>query len=1082
MCEWVEARMEEEDLSPLFLAAGIFNPHLPFYADAATFERYPRDKVKLPPMPADDMEDVGEVGIRMSDKESFVYDQTTAADPDSPKSLHRMVQCYQAAADYADQMVGRLLDKLDATGRADNAIIVLWSDHGYHLGDKQCCVKFTLWEKANHVPFIIVAPGVAKPGSVCSTPVSLVDIYPTLVELAGLPPKADNDGISLVPLLKKANAPWSRPALMTEGPGNHAIRSHDYRYIRYHNGAEELYADDDPWNHNNLAADGRYADVLAQYRRHLPETEAPGIPARHQTIDDNAWKSGPGKQARPIQTYKPAIQPSDAAPAAPAAENANATSKAYEPSPDDLLIADFEDGNGDWIATGTAFDPGVRRNRVTGIRGRGCINTFLDGDRSLGTLTSPPFKVARKHLNFLIGGGNRPGKTGLVLLVDGEAVRTATGFSRKDDRNQEIVDWKSWDVSPFVGKEATLQIIDQHSGGWGHIVVDHIIQSDRPATSALAMKSASSSLKSAAPNLPPSREIEITGNHLLLPIAPRKAPGGKDNIGNSFRILVDGVLVHQFWATVARREEDIEFWSYLDMSEYVGKTATVMLVRGSREGADQALQTFESSDEIRSLKPLYTETGRPQFHFSQKVGWNNDVNGMVYSDGLYHLAWQCNPVGKAWNNMYWGHAVSRDLVHWEEWPRMIRVGGAVAKGQPIHPSMSLGPAFSGSACVDHNNTLGKQLGDTKTLIACFTDVGGGDQSQSEKGEKFVGESLAYSTDNGRTYHLLRDFNPIISHRGREPRIFWYEPGQHWCIVTYRAAKKIEKGKPPTGKMAFYTSQDLKDWTFASFSDEVFHECPDFVELPVDGDSDNKKWLLFDATPKYQIGTFDGRQFTSEFEGTRQTIGGTLKAAQCFSNAPNGRAICMVWARVKPQDPQAPYNQGFTLPLELSLRTATDGVRCYANPVKELEALRQPALASVQNKVVEGEIRIPLARPTTLLEIELSLRYKDGNPLDRVALQVSENWITYDVVNKTFPDARLTSYDKEDSKLDLRVFVDSSTVEVFGEHGAVYYLQPRRVQGESVKELLVKVEGGAASIDNLTVHQLKSIWKQNPDSR
>ena len=290
MCEWVEARMEEKHDKPLFLAAGIFNPHLPFYADAATFERYPKDKVNLPPMPEGDMADVGEVGIRMSDKESFIYDQTTAADPDSPKSLRRMVQCYQAAADYADQMVGRLLDKLDETGRADNTIIVLWSDHGYHLGDKQCGVKFTLWEKASHVPFIIVAPGVGRPGSVCSTPVSLVDIYPTLVELAGLPPKADNDGASLVPLLVDSNAKWTRPALMTEGPGNHAIRTSDFRYIRYHNGFEELYKDNDPWNHTNLAPNAEYAQILAQHREHLPKTEAPGIPASYQTLDNEASK------------------------------------------------------------------------------------------------------------------------------------------------------------------------------------------------------------------------------------------------------------------------------------------------------------------------------------------------------------------------------------------------------------------------------------------------------------------------------------------------------------------------------------------------------------------------------------------------------------------------------------------------------------------------------------------------------------------------------------------------------------------------------------------------------------------------
>jgi arylsulfatase A-like enzyme len=302
MCEWVEARMEEKQDKPLFLAAGIFNPHLPFYADAPTFDRYPNSRVMLPPMPERDMDDVGPVGVRMTDKEAFVYDQTSTANPNSPKSLHRMVQCYQAASDYADQMVGRLLDKLDKTGRADNTIIVLWSDHGYHLGDKQCGVKFTLWEKATHVPFIIVAPGIGKPGSVCESPVSLVDIYPTLVELAGLPLKADNDGVSLVPLLADPNAEWTRPALMTEGPGNHAIRTREFRYIRYYDGFEELYKDNDPWNHANLAAMPEYAKVLAQHRSYLPKTEAPGKPARYQTLKNEIRKQRQKRDTEPART------------------------------------------------------------------------------------------------------------------------------------------------------------------------------------------------------------------------------------------------------------------------------------------------------------------------------------------------------------------------------------------------------------------------------------------------------------------------------------------------------------------------------------------------------------------------------------------------------------------------------------------------------------------------------------------------------------------------------------------------------------------------------------------------------------
>jgi arylsulfatase A-like enzyme len=286
MCEWVEARISESRDQPLFLAAGIFNPHLPFYAPPKTFARYPLDKTVLPPMPQGDLDDVGEIAQRMVRKEYWIWDNTTAQKPGSPGSLQRMVQCYQAAADFADQMVGRLLDKLDETGRANNTIIVLWSDHGYHLGDKETCVKFTLWEKANRVPFIIVAPGVTMPGSRCNRPVGLIDIYPTLVELAGLPPKADNDGISLVPLLRDPVREWERPALMTEGPGNHAVRSDRWRYIRYSDGGEELYDHtNDPWEHDNLAGDPKYSGVIAEHRVWLPKTEASGKSAPHLLQD-----------------------------------------------------------------------------------------------------------------------------------------------------------------------------------------------------------------------------------------------------------------------------------------------------------------------------------------------------------------------------------------------------------------------------------------------------------------------------------------------------------------------------------------------------------------------------------------------------------------------------------------------------------------------------------------------------------------------------------------------------------------------------------------------------------------------------
>ena len=271
--EWVENVMGQQWDAPMFLAAGIFKPHLPFYAPPETFTNYSLEETKLPPMPANDLDDVPPAAVEKAHTEFFVYENTTAQPPNSPGSLKRMVQCYQASADFADQMVGRLIDKLDASGRAGNTIVVLWADHGYHLGDKESCVKFTLWEKANHVPLIIVAPGIAAPGSRCDRPVSLLDIYPTLVELAGLPPKRDVDGKSLLPLLQDPRKQWP-PALMTMGRGHHAVRSDRWRYIRYADGSEELYDHSkDPWEWTNLAGQPQYARIIDEHKKWLPTSE-----------------------------------------------------------------------------------------------------------------------------------------------------------------------------------------------------------------------------------------------------------------------------------------------------------------------------------------------------------------------------------------------------------------------------------------------------------------------------------------------------------------------------------------------------------------------------------------------------------------------------------------------------------------------------------------------------------------------------------------------------------------------------------------------------------------------------------------
>lgn len=571
----------------------------------------------------------------------------------------------------------------------------------------------------------------------------------------------------------------------------------------------------------------------------------------------------------------------------------------------------------------------------------------------------------------------------------------------------------------------------------------------------------------------PAREIKLTGKYLLVPIRAFHDPGAKQpNKGNGVTVRVDGVVVHNFGAVLAAKPEQIQYWAALDMSEYVGKTATLS-ARGAN--LENPLALIESSDQQRFLKPLYSESGRPQFHFSQKSGWNNDVNGMVYADGLYHLSWQCNPTGLGFGGMYWGHAVSKDLVHWEECSPVIRISGGKTKdgkaNANIHPSMAIGLAYSGSAVVDHNNTLGKQVGKTKTLIACFTDTGAG--IGNEPG--ICGESLAYSTDNGRTYTLLRDYNPIISHAGRDPKLFWYERGKCWCIVVYNGGHSAPPPVGWIGKMEFYTSKDLKTWTKQSETDEVFHECPELVELPVDGNPKNKKWLLFDATPKYQVGTFDGKKFTPEFQGTRQTMGGSIKAAQCFSDAPDGRAICMVWSRAN-YGADAPFSQGFTLPVELSLKTAPDGVRCYANPVKELDALRDGEILSIKDKKLNtGVNAFPLSSPAPLIELQVTLKVT-GAP-NFALLRLGDTEIFYDFAKKEFPRQKLAVFDRDNSKLDLRIYVDRATVEVFAKNGAVYFLAGRKNLGAPIEDLKVTVDGGAATIESLKAYKLKSIWEK-----
>ncbi len=262
---------------PRFLACGIFKPHSPFFAPAAYHKPY--RGIGLPPRKADDWSDLPSGATALLKDKKWFWQGMMKVEQEAEGSYQEFIRAYAACAAFADAQVGRVLDALDASPRCGNTIVVLWSDHGFHLGEKDHIEKFALWEKSNHIPLIVVAPHVARQGSRCRRPVDMTVLYPTLLELCGLPADKACDGVSIVPLLSDPHAKWERPALMTYMRGNHAVRTDRWRYIRYADGSQELYDHDaDPREWTNLAGEGRFREVIRRHRRWLPSEEAAPVP------------------------------------------------------------------------------------------------------------------------------------------------------------------------------------------------------------------------------------------------------------------------------------------------------------------------------------------------------------------------------------------------------------------------------------------------------------------------------------------------------------------------------------------------------------------------------------------------------------------------------------------------------------------------------------------------------------------------------------------------------------------------------------------------------------------------------------
>ena len=496
-----------------------------------------------------------------------------------------------------------------------------------------------------------------------------------------------------------------------------------------------------------------------------------------------------------------------------------------------------------------------------------------------------------------------------------------------------------------------------------------------------------------------------------------------------------------------------------------------------------------------------TDYYRPEYHHTPLYGWMNDANGLVYKDGEYHLYFQYNPYGSKWGNMHWGHSVSKDLVHWEH------LDPAIARD-------TLGHIFSGSTVIDKNNSAGYGK---DAMIAFYTSA------SDEHGQI---QCMAYSNDNGRTYTKYEK-NPILTPFDglkdfRDPKVFWYEPAQKWYMIV--SADK---------NMRFYSSTDLKQWEYLSQFGEGYgvqpnqFECPDFIQLPVDGNKDNMKWVMIvninpgcpfgGSATEYFIGDFDGKEFKCDTDKSVTKwldFGKDHYATVCFSNT-GDRIIAVPWMsnwQYANVTPIRQYRGANALPRELSLYTKNGEIYMAANVVKETEALRK-STRNVESLSVEGETVIDSITDGLNSGVELEMDIVPGKAqtvgFDIMNAKGEKTKIYLDlkagraVMDRTESgliafgekaephfkenhDRRKTESINyindfalgtwaplslcEGKSYHLNVFVDKCSVELFVDGGRIA-MTNLVFPTEVYNSLRFYTEGGKAEVKNLSIHKL-----------
>ncbi|WP_200976771.1 glycoside hydrolase family 32 protein [Echinicola sp. 20G] len=521
-------------------------------------------------------------------------------------------------------------------------------------------------------------------------------------------------------------------------------------------------------------------------------------------------------------------------------------------------------------------------------------------------------------------------------------------------------------------------------------------------------------------------KLKINKKYLNIPISHKEErqkmtfqTDGKDDLSVVVRLASD----------------EPDYWIFKDVSNLKGKTLKI-----SYEGNEAGLSKIYQDDYFVGQDQMYKESNRPQFHFTTQRGWINDPNGLIFHEGEYHLFYQHNPYEKEWENMHWGHAVSKDLIHWEELP------------DALYPDQ-LGGMFSGSAVIDYQNTAGFNKNGTPAMIAAYTAAGPEKQVQC----------IAYSLDNGRTFTKYQG-NPVIDSKARwnsqdtrDPKVFWYEKGNHWVMVlNERDGHSI------------YNSTDLKDWEYQSHT-TGFWECPELFELPIDGNKNNTLWVMYGASGTYMLGDFDGKIFTPK-SGKHQYTSGSIYAAQTYTNMDNGRRVQIGWGRIS--HPEMPLNGMMLLPTELSLRNTKSGPRLFSEPVSEAEQLFSPVnqwgnLTSEKANELLGEFS---NAGSLRIKTTIKLSHATNAGLNLFGQHLIDYDLNFNQLNGEF----YSPNDPTSMEISADIYIDKTSIEVFVDNGALYFSMSRSADKNNQEGF--HFWGNNITVKNLEVFDVQSIWE------